>query len=74
MQVKWANVVAVGFLVAALVILVRTPHEMGAFLSAMKDIHGGTPEEKTIGLLALSIVGLLIVAVIKIIIEGDRRD
>lgn len=74
MTIKWANVVAFALAIFALVLIIKMPGEMGAFLATMQFIGSGNPEEEVIGLLAFGLVMLLIVAVVKIIIDGNHKD
>ncbi len=72
MTVRWSNVVAMGLLIAAIVIFVRNPDAIGGFLRSMQSVgRTGDPEESIRGLLAAGFVGVLIVAVVRIVTHNN---
>lgn len=77
MEIRWANIFALILLVIAGVLLIKNANEISGFLMAMKDIGPGhTTEEKTIGLVAFALVGVLIIAMVKILAQhsSDGKD
>lgn len=71
MEIKWGNLIAFAMLLAAIVIAVSMGDRIVAFLHSMTDIGPGhTDEEKTMGLIAFGLVGVLIVAVVRILVSG----
>ena len=74
MTIKWANVVALALAIFALVLILKMPGEMGAFMATMRYIGSGNRDEEMMGLLAFGLVMVLIVAVVKIIIEVNHKD
>ncbi len=75
MTVKWHNVAALALIVAGLVVLIKTPRAMAAFLGIMRHAGPGhTPDEQFMGLLAFGLILLVITAVTKIIVEANRKE
>lgn len=74
MIIKWANIVALILALTALIVIFKTPHEIGAFLGTMRYIGSGNPDDEMLGLLAFGLVLVLVVAVAKIAIDGNRKD
>ena len=75
MTVKWPNVVALAFLVVALIVFVTASDEIGAFLGAIRNIGPGhSPDDQVMGLLAYGLVLAAFVAAVKIIVETNRKD
>ena len=53
MQIKWNNVIALGFALIVLVILAKGGNQIGSFLGAMTNVGPGhDPEEQVVGLIA----------------------
>ncbi len=75
MQMKWSNVVAFGFVILALVLLVTHLQEITAALDAIGQIGPGhTLEEKTLGLGVLGVCLVALVAAVRIICHRERKD
>ncbi len=75
MEIKWTNIICLALVIFAIILMVKTPHQIGAFLSTMKDIGPEhSHEEKTVGLLAFGLLMVIIVALAKIVIESNRRN
>ena len=73
MQIRWNNIIALILLVIALVLAVNFLPALIAFLGSMKDIGPGhTTDEKTVGLIAFGLVGILLVAVVKVLTHGSK--
>jgi uncharacterized membrane protein YqhA len=73
-QIRWNNIIALILLVLALILLVKLLPAMVVFLASMKDIGPGhTTDEKTIGLIALGLVGVLLVAVVRILTSNNSK-
>jgi len=73
MQIRWNNIIALILLVIALVLAVNFLPSLIAFLGSMKDIGPGhTTDEKTVGLIAFGLVGILLVAVVKVLTHGSK--
>lgn len=74
MRILWTNVFAIVLGVFGIVILVKNRIEITGFLGTMKDIGPGhSPEEQTVGLIAIGLVLVTIVALVKILTHNDRR-
>jgi len=75
MEVRWRNVIALALALIAIVVIVKAPGEIGAFLASMRDVGPDhTPQEQTMGLLAYGLVLLAIVAVVKIVTQNNGSD
>ena len=75
MEIKWNNLIAFALALFALVVVLKTPNEMGAFLASMQNVGPGyTPQEQTMGLMAYGMVLLAIVALVKIILHNSDKD
>lgn len=73
MEIKWHNLIALALIVFAIVVVVKTPNELFAFLSSVDKIATGeSANEWTRGLIAFGFVLLPIVAAVKILVERDR--
>ncbi len=74
MTVKWSNVVVLGLLVFAAAILVQSHEAISVYLATIQEIGNGSGDIEVMGLLAFGTVLLLIVSVVKIIVESNRKD
>ena len=75
MEIRWANVVAFVFLITALVIFVMNADAIASFLATIKDIGPNhSPEQQLRGLLAFGLIGVIIVAVVRIVVANNRND
>ena len=73
MQIRWNNIIALILLVIAALLAIKLLPAIAAFLASMKDIGPGhTRDEKTFGLIALGLVGMLLVAVVRILSRGSK--
>ena len=74
MEIRWNNLIALAMVIAAIVLVVKNPVEIGSFLGSMKAIGPGhTMEEKAMGLVAFGLIGVLIVAVVRIVVRNNER-
>ena len=73
MTIKWTNIIALALVLAAVVVILTVPREIGAFLGTIRYIDGGDPHDEMMGLMAFGLLLLLIVAVVKIAINGDGK-
>lgn len=74
MQIRWNNIIALILLVISAVLAVRFLPAMMSFLSTMKDIGPGhTTDDKTIGLIAFGLVGITLVAVVRILTTRNSK-
>lgn len=75
MRILWHNVFALALAILAIVILVFNRKDTRTFLESMQDIGPGhTTDEQVMGLIAFGLVLVGIVAVLKILIENNRKD
>ncbi len=73
MKIFWNRFLALIFAIIALVLFLKNRAAMGEFLSQTGRIGPGhSPDEITAGLIALGLVGVLIVAIVKILTH-DRK-
>ncbi len=73
-MIKWNNVAALGFAILAVILLVRHGPTIGLALGSMKAIGpGSSPEDRTLGLITLGLVGVCLVAIVRLVIRNDRK-
>ncbi len=74
MEIKWPNVVALGLVVLSVVLAVRNHRELGAAIGSITKIGlGHTPEDKTLGLCVLGVILVSLVAVVRLVLQGNER-
>ena len=74
MRINGNNLIALILAIFGLVLLTKNLEPIRAFLGSMNDIGPGhTADEKTAGLIALGLVGICIVAVVKILTQNRDR-
>ena len=72
MKINWPNVVALLLAVTLTVVLIRNRKELAALLGTVTAIGPGhSTDEMTLGLITLGIIGVCLVAIVKIL---NRRD
>lgn len=75
MEIRWANIFALILLIVSAVLFFKNGEEIVGFVMSMRNIGPGhTPEEQTIGLIALGLIGVIIVAVVKILTQNNQRN
>ncbi len=75
MEVKWTNVFAFGLVLAAIVLISHSHHELGAALAGLGQIGPGyTSEEKFHGFFVLGILAVAAVAIVRLLVEANRRN
>ena len=68
MKIHWQNLIAALLTIGALVLLIRYRHPIAAFLSGIERVGPGSSlDEQVMGLMAFGLVGVLVVAVVKIL-------
>lgn len=68
MKVLWGRVVATVFALIGLVVLIKFWPAITAFLSTMERVGPGNPrEEQMLGAVAFGLIGVVIVALVKIL-------
>lgn len=73
MRIQWHNIVALILLSVGFVLLVKCWPEIVTVLASMKQIGPGhTADEKTVGLIALGLIGACLVAIVKISSRGSK--
>lgn len=71
MKIRWARVFAGFFAVTALVLWVRHRRALSATWDAMFRLGPGQPEEdKLVGLTALALIGICVLAVVRLVSRG----
>lgn len=74
MRILWHNIIAMALLVIAAVLLIKCWPDIGAFLMSMKHIGPGhATEDKTLGLVAFGLVGILLVAIVRILTSHNGK-
>ena len=73
MRILWSNVVVFLLAIVAVVVVVKMLPQIAAFLATMREIGpGNDPADQTLGLIAVGLTGVTIVAIVKIL--TNRRD
>ncbi|MCG3148171.1 MAG: hypothetical protein PCFJNLEI_01614 [Verrucomicrobiae bacterium] len=68
MQIQWRNIIALILVIIVLVLLASNGPQIAGALTGLKQIGPGhTTDEKTIGLFVLGLIGLVLVAIVKIL-------
>jgi len=74
MRILWHNVVALLLAIIGITLLIRNGTEIRSFLSTTRQIGPGhSPDEQVMGLIAFGLVLVAFLAVLKIIIERNRK-
>ncbi len=74
MEIKWPNVLALGLVVMSVVLAVRNHRELAAAIGSIAEIGPGhTAEEKTLGLCVLGVILVSLVAVVRLVLQGNER-
>lgn len=76
MTVRWSNVAVLALLIVAMVFLVTNTEVIREAFSSINNIGNSyaTQEEQFRGVFIFALIGLVIVAVTKIIVESNRND
>ena len=73
-MIKWNNVAAAGFCLLALILLLQHGPAMGLALASMKALGpGSSTEDKTLGLITLGVVGVSLVAIVRLLASNNRK-
>ena len=70
MEVKWSNIIALGLAIVLLIILWKAAPEIRIFLGSLRNIGPGPIEDQAMGLVAFSLICIVIVAIVKILTRG----
>ena len=74
MEIKWANVAALGLVILSVVLAVRNRDELQATLGMILQVGPGhTPEEQVLGLCVLGVLCVAGVVIVRLILEANRR-
>ena len=74
MNIRWSNLAAFALAIVAFALLVRYRRVLGAFLSSIERIGPGhAPQDQAFGLLALGMIGLCLVAIVRLLTRNDRK-
>lgn len=74
-MIRWNNVVLAGLLVAGVIVAIKGAPQIGAFLATADQIGVGNPNDQVKGLLAVGLLGVIVVCVARILIQGtDQGD
>ena len=75
MRLKWPNIFALTLILVALMTVLRFSDHLRQTISTLPAIGPGyPPEDRTVGLLVLGLIGVTIVAVTRILAAGQRPD
>ena len=73
--IKWKNIVAVLLTIVVIVLLARNPSLFEDTAATLRGIGPGhSTDEQVMGLITLGLIGLLIVAIVRILARGERDD
>ena len=73
-MIKWNNLAALGFGILAVILLLQHRPAMGLALASMKAIGpGGSTEDRTLGLITLGLVGVCLVALVRLLTSNNRK-
>jgi hypothetical protein len=73
-KIHSANLVAFLLTIVALVLLIRYRHPLGAFLVNLERLGPEhSHDEQAMGLMALGLIGVMVVAIVKILTKGSGR-
>jgi hypothetical protein len=74
MKIRWDNLIAAMLALAGVVVLIRYRAPIAAFLAGVERVGPGfSPDDQAMGLIAFGIVGVLLVAIVKILVQGRDR-
>lgn len=75
MEIKWPNVVAFALVIGSVVLAVKNHQELGNAIGSIGQIGPGhSAEDKTLGLCVLGILCVAGVAIIRLVIAGNKRS
>ena len=73
MEIRWNNIIAFILLLIALVLLAKCLPEITAFVTSMKHIGPGhSKDDQVFGLIAFSLCGILLVAIVRILSNNSK--
>ena len=73
MEVKWTNVICFALAIFAVLMLIHMQESVVSFLRAMGDLGPEqTADEKIWGLIAFSLVAVILVGILKVIMQNKR--
>lgn len=74
--VRWENIVLLALLIFVTVLLLSNLKEVKELFSMMNHIgnYQSTPNEQFSGVWVFAVIGLVIVAIVKLIVERNRDD
>jgi len=74
-EIKWPNVIAFGLALAAMILVSHSHHELGVALAGIGQIGPGhTAQEKFHGFFVLGILAVAVVAIVRLLVEANRRS
>lgn len=73
MNIHWQNVFVALFLIALLILLATEGRSIAAFLGSWRNLGPNHPsDERFVGMLAFGLIGVLIVAITKILTHHQK--
>ncbi len=73
-MIKWNNILALALAILVVVLLIRHGPALAVALASMQAIGpGNSAEDKTLGLITLGIVGVCLVAIVRLVVRNDRK-
>ncbi len=75
MNIKWNNIFATGLGVAALIFALHHKQDCGAALDSINQMGpSNPPDERFAGFMVLGLIGVVIVAIVKILTHSRPND
>ena len=75
MRIKWTNLLALVLIAAAAIIATKTHRQIGEVLTSVTRIGPlNSAEERTMGLLALGLILVALVATVRLLTHGEHAD
>ena len=74
-RIRWNNLIAFAMAIVAFWVAVKLLPEIRAFLATMRDLGPGhDPDDRTLGLIAVGLLGAVLVAIVRILVSSNRKD
>ena len=73
-MIKWNNIAVLVFALVVVILLLGHGPRIGLALASMKAIGpGGSTEDKTLGLITLGLVGVCLVAIVRLLTNHNQK-
>ena len=75
MVIRWKNIIALLLSIVVIVLLICNPTLLDVAVVNLRGLGPGhSAEDRVMGLLTLGLIGVMIVAIVRIVISGERGD